>query len=100
LFWVPEGGHPGDGAYVRFAGHELLEVVALESARAGALVIGEDLGTVEAGLREELQDRQILSTKVVWFEDEPPERWPPLSLAMATTPALPPLTRTPPGAHA
>ena len=91
LFWVPEGGHPGDGAYVRFAGRELLEVVALESARSGALVVGEDLGTVEAGLREELQQRRILSTKVVWFEDAPPEHWPALSLAMATTHDLPTL---------
>jgi 4-alpha-glucanotransferase len=91
LFWVPEGGHPRDGAYVRFAGHELLEVVALESARAGALVVGEDLGTVEAGLREELQHRRILSTKVVWFEASPPEQWPVLSLAMATTHDLPTL---------
>ena len=69
LFWVPEGGDPRDGTYVRFAGHELLEIVALESARAGALVVGEDLGTVEGGLREELHQRAILSTKVVWFED-------------------------------
>ena len=70
LFWVPEGGEPADGAYVRFAGHELLELVALESARAEAIVVGEDLGTVEEGLREELHRRRILSTKVVWFEDD------------------------------
>ncbi|MFL6205315.1 MAG: 4-alpha-glucanotransferase [Acidimicrobiales bacterium] len=89
LFWVPEGGGPRDGAYVRFAGHELLEVVALESARAGAIVVGEDLGTVEEGLRDELRDRGILSTKVVWFEEQPPEGWPPQSLAMATTHDLP-----------
>jgi 4-alpha-glucanotransferase len=89
LFWVPEGGDPIDGTYVRFAGHELLEIVALESARAGALVVGEDLGTVEGGLREELHARGILSTKVVWFEDAPPEQWPAQSLAMATTHDLP-----------
>jgi 4-alpha-glucanotransferase len=100
LFWVPEGGHPQDGAYVRFAGHELLEVVALESTRAGALVVGEDLGTVEAGLREELQHRRILSTKVVWFEDAPPERWPERSLAMATTHDLPTLAGMTTGADA
>ena len=89
LFWVPEGGEPADGAYVRFAGHELLELVALESARAEAIVVGEDLGTVEEGLREELHRRRILSTKVVWFEDAPPEAWPAQSLAMVTTHDLP-----------
>ena len=103
LFWVPEGGDPRDGTYVRFAGHELLEIVALESARAGALVVGEDLGTVEGGLREELHQRAILSTKVVWFESSPPERWPAQSLAMATTHDLPTIagmvdgTDAPPG---
>jgi 4-alpha-glucanotransferase len=89
LFWVPEGGEPADGAYVRFNGSDLLELVALESARAGAFVVGEDLGTVEEGLREELRRRGILSTKVVWFEDEPPEHWPAQSLAMVTTHDLP-----------
>jgi len=91
LFWVPEGGRPTDGAYVRFAGHELLELVALESARSGAIVVGEDLGTVEGGLRDELHHRRILSTKVVWFEHEPPESWPAQSLAMVTTHDLPTL---------
>jgi 4-alpha-glucanotransferase len=89
LFWVPEGGDPADGTYVRFPRDDLLEVVALESARAGAIVVGEDLGTVEGGLREELARRRLLSTKVVWFEAEPPERWPSLALAMATTHDLP-----------
>jgi 4-alpha-glucanotransferase len=89
LFWVPEDGEPADGTYVRFTGHELLEVVALESARAAALVVGEDLGTIEAGFREELAERRLLSTKVVWFEHDPPEAWPALALAMATTHDLP-----------
>jgi 4-alpha-glucanotransferase len=103
LFWVPDGGEPSDGAYVRFPGTELLEVVALESARAEALVVGEDLGTVEDWLRDELRQRSILSTKVVWFEEAPPEEWPAQSLAMATTHDLPTLagmvggTDAPPG---
>jgi 4-alpha-glucanotransferase len=89
LFWIPPGGRPSDGTYVRFAGHEMLEVLALESARAGALVVGEDLGTVERGFREELRSRRILSTRLVWFEDDGPGSYPRESLAMVTTHDLP-----------
>ncbi len=91
LFWVPDGGEPADGTYVRFHGRELLELVALESARAGAIVVGEDLGTVEPGFRDELAAASILSTRVVWFEADPPERWPRDALAMVTTHDLPTL---------
>jgi 4-alpha-glucanotransferase len=91
LFWVPAGGDPADGAYVRFPGRDLLDLVALESARAEAVVVGEDLGTVEPGFREELAATGILSTRVVWFEREPPESWPEAALAMVTTHDLPTL---------
>lgn len=89
LFWVPEGGRPVDGTYVRFAGRELLDVLALESARAGAVVVGEDLGTVEPGFREALRETSVLSTRLVWFEDVPPEHYPHEALAMVTTHDLP-----------
>jgi len=91
LFWVPDGGSPADGAYVRFAGRELLDIVALESARAGAVVVGEDLGTVEPAFRDELRATGILSTRLVWFEHDPPEVWPSQALAMVTTHDLPTL---------
>lgn len=91
LFWVPDGGSPADGAYVRFNGRDLLDVVALESARAGAVVVGEDLGTVEPTFRDQLRATGILSTRLVWFEPEPPEAWPPQALAMVTTHDLPTL---------
>ncbi|MEO7427927.1 MAG: 4-alpha-glucanotransferase [Acidimicrobiales bacterium] len=89
LFWIPNGCAPADGTYVRFAGRELLEVLALESARAGAVVVGEDLGTVEEGFRHELNATGVLSTRLVWFEDEPPEQYPRDALAMVTTHDLP-----------
>jgi 4-alpha-glucanotransferase len=89
LFWIPRGAPPVDGTYVRFAGRELLEVLAMESARAGAIVVGEDLGTVEDSFRRELQDTAVLSTRLVWFEDGSPEHYPREALAMVTTHDLP-----------
>jgi len=61
----------------------------MESTRAHAIVVGEDLGTVEAGLREDLRAAQVLSTRLVWFEDAPPEDYPGEALAMVTTHDLP-----------
>lgn len=89
LFWIPRHASPADGTYVRFAGRELLEVLAMESARAQAVVVGEDLGTVEDDFRRELQSTAVLSTRLVWFEDAPPEQYPHEALAMVTTHDLP-----------
>lgn len=100
LFWVPPGGTPSDGTYVRFAGREMLDVLAMESARAGAVVVGEDLGTVEEAFRQELQETRILSTRLVWFEDEPPEELPREALAMVTTHDLPTIAGVVSGADA
>lgn len=91
LLWVPPGRGAVDGAYVRFAGRELLDVLALESVRAEALVIGEDLGTVEDGVRETLAAAGVLSTRLLWFEDEPPEHWPHQAMAAISTHDLPTL---------
>jgi 4-alpha-glucanotransferase len=89
LWWVPAGHPPTDGAYVRYPAEDLLDVVALESHRARAVVVGEDLGTVEPGVREALAERGILSYKVVWFEDDEPDTWPAQALAAVTTHDLP-----------
>jgi 4-alpha-glucanotransferase len=89
LWWVPAGHDPGDGAYVSYPTDELLEIVALESHRAGAIVIGEDLGTVPAGVRRELRRRRLLSTRLALFERQPPSRYPRRSLAAVTTHDLP-----------
>jgi 4-alpha-glucanotransferase len=88
-WWVPAGGTPADGAYVRFPASDLLDIVALESHRAGAFVMGEDLGTVEAQVRTELARRQLQSYRLLWFEEEPPARWPRCSLGAVSTHDLP-----------
>jgi len=90
LFWIPVGQKAADGCYVRYPWQELLDVLALESARAGAFCVGEDLGTVEPWVREELAERRVLSTRLVWFEEEPPgPSWPAGSMAAITTHDLP-----------
>lgn len=97
LWWVPEGRAPTEGTYVQYDADAMLAVLTLEAHRAGALVIGEDLGTVEPGVREALQRRGVLGTSVLWFERDwagtgrplPPERWRADCLATATTHDLP-----------
>jgi 4-alpha-glucanotransferase len=89
LFWIPAGQSPQKGAYVRYNADEMLAIMALESARAKAVVVGEDLGTVEPGVREQLAQRRILSYRVLWFEEKLPAQYPELSLASISTHDLP-----------
>jgi 4-alpha-glucanotransferase len=89
LFWIPRGGSPADGAYVRYPASELLDIVALECRRAGAYVVGEDLGTVEDQVREEMAARDILSYRLLLFEDRPPPQYPERAMAAVTTHDLP-----------
>jgi 4-alpha-glucanotransferase len=89
LYWIPSGHGPADGGYVRYPARDLLRILALESVRAGAFVVGEDLGTVEHGVRERLAEAGLLSYRVLWFEKDPPPRYPALALASVATHDLP-----------
>jgi 4-alpha-glucanotransferase len=89
LWWVPSGGAPKDGAYVRYPDDDLLDIVALECHRAGAYAVGEDLGTVEDRVRAELYERHVLSYRLLWFESAPPAEYPVRALAAVTTHDLP-----------
>ena len=89
LFWIPRGMEPRDGAYVGNAADDLLAIVALESYRARAVIVGEDLGTVEEHARANLMARAVLSYRLLWFEKVPPARFPEQSLAAVTTHDLP-----------
>ena len=93
LWWIPAGGDPAEGAYVRYPADELLAVVALEAHRANALIVGEDLGTVEPGVREALAERGILSYRLLIFEPDA-SRYPELALAAVTTHDLPTIAGT------
>ena len=89
LWWVPQDGGPMDGTYVRYPYEDMLDIVALESHRAQAIVVGEDLGVVEDGVREAMAEHWILSFKLLWFEDDDPAQWPAGSMAAVTTHDLP-----------
>jgi 4-alpha-glucanotransferase len=89
LWWIPKGMTPAAGAYVRYPADDLLAIVALESQRARAVVVGEDLGTVEPGTRERLGASGVLSCRLVWFEHDRPARFPEHAMAAVTTHDLP-----------
>lgn len=94
LWVIPQGADPQDGAYLSYPLNDLLRLLALESHRHRALVIGEDLGTVPPGLRETLARRNILGTRVLLFEQHeghfiPPGKWPRNALATTSTHDLP-----------
>ena len=96
LWWIPAGMPPTDGTYVRYNHDALIGIVALEAQRAGAVVVGEDLGTVEPWVRDQLRDRGLFGTSILWFERThdgaplPPEHWREACLSAVTTHDLPP----------
>jgi 4-alpha-glucanotransferase len=89
-FWIPDADRTS-GAYVAYPWEDLVGILVLESRRAGAIVIGEDLGTVPAGFREKLEDWGIQRTQVLYFEGDgtggfrPPEAYAPHAFTTANT---------------
>lgn len=98
LWWVPQGAPASEGTYVRYDHEALIGILALEAWRAGAVIVGEDLGTVEPWVREYLADRGLLGTSILWWERDhhgdglplEPEEWREYCLASVTTHDLPP----------
>ncbi|HEX4289566.1 MAG TPA: 4-alpha-glucanotransferase [Trebonia sp.] len=96
LWWIPAGMTPSQGAYVYYDIQGTLGALAAAASAAGSVVIGEDLGTVEAWLRDSLAARGALGTQMLWFErgwsNEPlaPQWWRRNALATVSTHDLPP----------
>ncbi len=105
LWWVPAGKLPAAGTYVRYDHEAMLAILLLEASRAGAAVIGEDLGNVEPWARDVLTDRGILGTSVLWFErteggaPKPAAQWRELALGSVTVHDLPPTAGYLAGTH-
>ncbi|MFC7478602.1 malto-oligosyltrehalose trehalohydrolase [Dankookia sp. GCM10030260] len=98
LYWVPQGQTPATGAYVAYPMEDMIGILALESHRQRCLVVGEDLGTVPEGFRERMAEANILSYRVLFFEQDsdtgaflPPEVYPDLALAVLGSHDLPTL---------
>lgn len=96
LWWVPGGFSPRDGAYVHYPLEQLLTVLALESARASCLVVGEDLGVVPDEMRRAMPEFGLYHYKVLLFEQSdgrfrPPQEYVKRALATATTHDMPTL---------
>ncbi|GAA0300065.1 4-alpha-glucanotransferase [Rhodovulum strictum] len=85
-FWVPADG---PGAYVAMPKPALLAVARIEAARAGAVIVGEDLGVIPEGLQADLAASGILGCRLAMF-DPHPENWPEAVLASFGTHDLPP----------
>ena len=98
LWWIPKGALPTEGTYVRYDHEAMIGILALEAHRAEAVVVGEDLGTVEPWVRDYLARRGLLGTSILWFEldrdgDGGPlaaQRWREYCLSSVTTHDLPP----------
>ncbi|MGY2746613.1 4-alpha-glucanotransferase [Pseudarthrobacter sp. O4] len=95
LWWIPAGAGPEQGTYVYYDHEALIGILALEAQRAGAIVIGEDLGVFEPRVRDYLAERGIFGTSILWFEHDadgpiPPEKYRQQCLTSVNTHDLPP----------
>lgn len=104
LWWIPRMSSPTTGTYVRYDHEALIGALVLEAERAGAVVIGEDLGTFEPWVQDYLASRGVMGTSIVWFEGDEqgaktPDRYRQLALTSVTTHDLPPTASYLRGGH-
>ena len=96
LFWIPRMSPPTTGTYVAYDFEAMLGILALEAERAGAVVIGEDLGTMEPWVQGTLSDKGFMGTSIVWLEREDngaplaQDQYRPLAMSAVGTHDLPP----------
>ena len=97
LWWIPAGRRPDQGAYVSYDHDASVGALAGAAARAGAVAIGEDLGTVDPWIRSHLARHHILGTMLLWFAREAdgsplrPSHWRRACMATVGTHDVPPV---------
>jgi 4-alpha-glucanotransferase len=97
LWWVPAGRRPDQGAYVSYDPEASVDALAGQAALAGAIAIGEDLGTVDPWVSTHLADHHILGTMMLWFASQPdgtplrPASWRRACMATVGTHDVPPV---------
>lgn len=94
LWLVPHGSSPTEGAYLSYPMDDLMRLLALESHRHRAVIVGEDLGTVPPEFRRRCRALGMAGMDVLWFERDgqgflPPARWRDDAVAMTSTHDLP-----------
>ncbi|RZI42447.1 4-alpha-glucanotransferase [Herbaspirillum sp. HC18] len=94
LWLVPDGQSPQQGAYLQYPMQDLLRLIALESWRHRAIVIGEDLGTIPPGFDVLLSQAGLLGIRLLLFQQYGgrflrPDEWPSHAIATTTTHDLP-----------
>ncbi|ALA67762.1 4-alpha-glucanotransferase [Corynebacterium lactis RW2-5] len=95
LWVMPRMESPINGTYLYFDHEAMVGILALEAELAGALVVGEDLGTFEPWVQDYLASRGVMGTSILWFESQgdqpkPPSAYRSLCLSSVTTHDLPP----------
>jgi 4-alpha-glucanotransferase len=68
LYCVPWGLGAKQGVYVRYRPEELYAILTLESQRHRSFLVGEDLGTVPAGVRTAMAEHRFQRMYVMQFE--------------------------------
>ena len=94
LWLIPHGSSAAEGAFLNYPLEDMLRLLALELHRHGAVVVGEDLGTVPPDFRARLEKAGVGGMDVLWFQRDDkdflaPSAWRADAMAMTTTHDLP-----------
>lgn len=68
LYWIPEGLEGDRGLYVEYPAEEMYAILSLESHRAGAGIVGENLGVVPDYVNRSMRRHNVRQLYVAQYE--------------------------------